>query len=112
APSGTATLLRLRPSRSPGPRPLPPTLRQVSPRPSGLGNSHDVTGGVYKARERILRAQADTRVLPTPPSLGRGAGPDLHWGAVWRFASDCSVAARCRRHCSVCVAPDVRAMRT
>ncbi len=84
----------------------------VSPRTSGLGNSHDVTGGVYKARVRIHRAVADTRLLATPPSWGRVAAPNLHWGAVWRFASACTVAARCRRHCSVCVAPDVRAMRT
>src|SRR5439155_3769615 len=111
APSGTATLLRLRPSHRTHPRPLPPPKR-VSPRTSGVPDFHDVTGGVYKARVRIHRAMADTRLLATPPSRGRVAAPDLHWAAVSRFAPDCSVAARCRRHCSVCVAPDVRAMRT
>src|SRR6059058_5442219 len=87
-------------------------LLAVGPRTSRLDNSHDVTGGVYKARVRIHRAMADTRLLATPPSRGRVAAPDLHWGAVWRFAARCRVAARCPHHCSVCVAPDVRAMRT
>jgi hypothetical protein len=54
----------------------------VSPRTSGIANSHDVTGGVYKARVRIHRAMADTRLLATPPSRGRVAAPDLHWDAV------------------------------
>ena len=54
----------------------------VSPRTSGLGNSHDVTGGVYKARVRIHRAMADTRLLATPPSWGRVAAPNLNWDNV------------------------------
>ena len=57
---------------------LPPLARRVSPRTSSIGHSHDVTGGVYKARERIHRAMADTRLLATPPSRGRVAAPDLH----------------------------------
>ena len=84
----------------------------VRPRTSRIDNSHDVTGGVYKARVRIHRAMADTRLLATPPSRGRVAAPDLHWAGVWRFAARYRVAAHCRRHCSVCVAPGVRAMRT
>ena len=55
-----------------------PLPKEVGPRTSGLGNSHDVTGGVYKARVRIHRAVADTRLLATPPSRGRVAAPDLH----------------------------------
>jgi hypothetical protein len=55
---------------------------QVSPRTSGIDHSHDVTGGVYKARVRIHRAVADTRLLATPPSRGRVAAPDLHWAAA------------------------------
>src|SRR5205085_2991280 len=106
----TATLLRLRPSREAHLRPLPPL--RVSPRTSGVPHSHDVTGGVYKARVRIHRAMADTRLLATPSSRGRVAAPDLHWAGPWRFASPCGGAARCDRHCSVCVAPGVRAMRT
>ena len=87
-------------------------LLAVSPRTSSIDNSHDVTGGVYKARVRIHRAMADTRLLATPPSWGRVSAPDLHWASVLRFASSCEVAALCRWHCSVCVAPGVRAMRT
>ena len=30
-------------------------LQKVSTRPSGRTNSHDLTGGVYKTRERIHR---------------------------------------------------------
>ena len=53
-------------------------LLTVSPRTSSIDNSHDVTGGVYKARVRIHRAMADTRLLATPPSWGRVAAPNLH----------------------------------
>ena len=35
---------------------------------SGAINSHGVTGGVYKTRERIHRDVADSRLLATPPS--------------------------------------------
>ena len=40
---------------------------------SGVTNSHDVTGGVYKARERIHRSMADLRLLATPASCRRVA---------------------------------------
>jgi len=40
---------------------------------SGAPGSHGVTGGVYKARERIHRAVADARLLAIPPSCGRVA---------------------------------------
>src|SRR5690606_10127198 len=33
---------------------------------SGATNSHGVTGGVYKARERIHRSNADLRLLAIP----------------------------------------------
>ena len=42
---------------------------------SGLTGSHGVTGGVYKARERIHRAMADARLLANPASWGRVADP-------------------------------------
>jgi hypothetical protein len=48
-------------------------LREVSPPASGMTSSHDVTGGVYKARERIQRAIADARLLATPTSCRRVA---------------------------------------
>ncbi len=54
APSGTATLLRLRPSYRTRPRRLPPL--RVSSATSIVLGFHDVTGGVYKARERIHRS--------------------------------------------------------
>ena len=53
APSGTATLLRLHPPYPPHLRRLPPLL--VGPTTSGADDSGGVTGGVYKARERIHR---------------------------------------------------------
>jgi hypothetical protein len=53
-PSGTATLLRLHPSHQPCLRHPPP--RKVRVMTSGVANFHGVTGGVYKARERIHRS--------------------------------------------------------
>ena len=43
---------------------------------SGATHSHGVTGGVYKARERIHRSNADLRLLATPTSWGRVADPN------------------------------------
>ena len=40
---------------------------------SGVSDSHGVTGGVYKARERIHRAVADARLLANPASWSRVA---------------------------------------
>ena len=53
AGSPTATLLRLHPSRRPCRRRCSPL--RVEHTTSGTANSHGVTGGVYKARERIHR---------------------------------------------------------
>ena len=66
APSGTATLLRLSPSHLVRPRRRPPPT-------SGARGSHGLTGGVYKARERIHRAMADARLLANPASWSRVA---------------------------------------
>jgi hypothetical protein len=49
------------------------SLLTVRPPASGVTSSHDVTGGVYKARERIHRRMADRRLLATPPSWSRVA---------------------------------------
>ena len=48
---------------------------------SGAANSHGVTGGVYKARERIHRGIADPRLLAIPTSWSRVAdsNPDYEW---------------------------------
>jgi len=48
-------------------------LLAVSSPTSGVTDSHDVTGGVYKARERIHRRMADRRLLATPTSCRRVA---------------------------------------
>jgi hypothetical protein len=45
--------------------------KRVSPPASGIANFRGVTGGVYKARERIHRDVADSRLLATPPSWRR-----------------------------------------
>jgi hypothetical protein len=45
---------------------------------SGVASSHDVTGGVYKPRERIQRTIADARLLATPTSRRRVAAYDLN----------------------------------
>ena len=71
APSGTATLLRLSPSYLF----YPNRLRCGAPA-SGLPNFHGLTGGVYKARERIHRAVADARLLVIPASRSRVADSD------------------------------------
>ena len=44
-------------------------------RTSGAPGFHGLTGGVYKARERIHRAMADARLLANPASWGRVADP-------------------------------------
>jgi hypothetical protein len=69
AGSPTATLLRLRPSHRARLRPLRPL--RVRSRTSGAPNFHGVTGGVYKARERIHRGVADPRLLAIPASCSR-----------------------------------------
>ena len=71
AGSPTATLLRLRPSHCARLRPLGPL--RVPTRTSGAHNFHGVTGGVYKARERIHRGDADPRLLAIPASCSRVA---------------------------------------
>src|SRR3546814_939236 len=47
--------------------------------PSGATHSHGVTGGVYKARERIHRGIADPRLLAIPTSRSRVADSDPDW---------------------------------
>ena len=54
---------------------------------SGVPNSHDVTGGVYKARERIHGVVADTPLLAIPTSCSRVADYNLNWGRLFRISS-------------------------
>ena len=49
--------------------------RSLRSRTSGAPGFHGLTGGVYKARERIHRAMADARLLANPASRGRVADP-------------------------------------
>ena len=50
--------------------------RSLRLRTSGTPNFHGLTGGVYKARERIHRVMADTRLLAIPASRSRVADSD------------------------------------
>jgi len=71
-------LLRLRPSHCARLRPLGPGLPRVPTRTSGAHSFHGVTGGVYKARERIHRGVADPRLLAIPASCRRVADDNPH----------------------------------
>ena len=51
-------------------------LPKVSAAASGTPHFHRLTGGVYKARERIHRVVADTRLLAIPTSRSRVADCD------------------------------------
>ena len=53
-------------------------LPKVSLATSFATYSHGVTGGVYKARERIHRSIADLRLLAIPPSCRRVAAYNLN----------------------------------
>ena len=54
---------------------------------SNLASSYSVTGGVYKARERIHRGDADPRLLAIPASCRRVADDNPNWA---RFYGICS----------------------
>ena len=78
----------------------------------GADGFHDVTGGVYKARERIHGAVADAPLLANPTSCSRVADCNLNWGRLSGFAPPRGLASLCTGHCSTCAAPDVRAILT
>lgn len=79
---------------------------------SGATNSHGVTGGVYKARERIHRSNADLRLLAIPTSWSRVADSIRTEIGFLGLACPRGFAALCPYHCSTCVALVVRAMMT
>ena len=60
---------------------------------SGATHSHGVTGGVYKARERIHRSIADLRLLAIPTSRSRVADFDPDWDRLGFAPSLPSVTA-------------------
>ena len=53
-----------------------PTLGPLKGGTSGVPGSLEVTGGEYKAQERIQRNVADLRLLAIPASRGRVADLD------------------------------------
>ena len=69
------------------------SLPKVKLPTSGATNSHGVTGGVYKARERIHRDIADSRLLAIPTSRSRVADCDPDWDRVSGIGST-------SRHCN------------
>ena len=54
---------------------------------SGIANSHGLTGGVYKTRERIHRDIADSRLLAIPASRSRVADFDPNWDWLFQISS-------------------------
>ena len=54
---------------------------------SGATHSHGVTGGVYKARERIHRGIADPRLLAIPTSRSRVADSDPDYDRLYGIGS-------------------------
>ena len=55
-------------------------LLAVSTVTSGTSGFHDVTGGVYKAWERIHGAVADAPLLANPTSWSRVSDSNPYWG--------------------------------
>ena len=53
---------------------------------SGATNSHGVTGGVYKARERIHRSNADLRLLAIPTSRSRVADSNPDYDRLFEIS--------------------------
>ena len=54
---------------------------------SGEINSHGVTGGEYKTRERIHRSIADLRLLVIPASCSRVAENNPNWETLCEIGS-------------------------
>ena len=62
-------------------------LLAVGPPASGPPSFHGVTGGVYKARERIHRGVADPRLLAIPASCSRVADYNPNLDRLWAIGS-------------------------
>ena len=62
-------------------------LPKVSSLTSGDTSFRDLTGGVYKARERIHRGVADPRLLAIPASRSRVADSDPNWDRLYGIRS-------------------------
>ena len=95
------------------PHTLDGSFLAVRPPASGADNSGDVTGGVYKARERIHCRLSDRQLLAIPTSRRRVAACDLNWERIFEIASTSrSRIPLSTVHCSMFVAQGVRAMLT
>ena len=68
-------------------------LLAVSLRTSGVTSFRGVTGGVYKARERIHRVVADTRLLAISTSCGRVADRNLNLDQFYEISSPSRVCS-------------------
>ena len=86
------------------------SLLAVGSLTSGISNSHGVTGGVYKTRERIHRSilicdyeRFQLRVVGLQTTVRTET---LFLG----FAPPHGLASLCLRHCSTCVAQVIRGM--
>ena len=79
---------------------------------SGTSDFHDVTGGVYKARERIHGAVADAPLLAIPASWRRVAASNPNWAQFLGFPPPRGFGSFCTEHCSTCAALAVRAILT
>ena len=65
---------------------LSAALRMVRLTILGMTSSHGVTGGVYKARERIHRCIADQRLLAIPTSCRRVAAYNPNLDEVYEIS--------------------------
>ena len=79
---------------------------------SGATGFHDVTGGVYKTRERIHGAVDDAPLLAIPTSWRRVAASNPNWAQFYRFPPPRGIGSHCAGHCSTCAAQGVRAILT
>ena len=68
-------------------------LLAVGPRTSGVSGFRGVTGGVYKARERIHRGIADPRLLATPTSWRRVSASNPNWDRLFGIRSPSRVCS-------------------
>ena len=77
---------------------------------SGATNSHGVTGGVYKARERIHRGMLIRDYYQLRLHVG-GLQPTIRTETAFlRSAPPYGFAPLCNGHCSTCVAQVIRGM--
>ena len=91
---------------------LGPCFLAVNADTSSATGFHDVTGGVYKTRERIHGSVADLPLLAIPTSCRRVAACNPNWARFYRFPPPRGIGSHCTGHCSTCAALGVRAILT